>query len=270
MEPTSHEPDHARRFAQLTGLRSGTPHPFSVTAIGGGGKFTPEGTPLAFPGNTFLCHIDPTSSAYEALGTMQDRLRALPSAPCFTFLPKPSFHMTIFCGVAGTPLGCDGWPAGLPPATPLTEVTNLFVDRLRGQKGAAGMRVRAERCDLGTSIGLVERDPASGRVLRRLRDTLRDATGLDREDHHTYEFHVTLAYQTRWLDATVAPDYLDALDAVFEESRAALGNIELGPVEVCEFDTMQAFHPVALFGPEGVRRVDASRSEQPTVRGAGS
>jgi len=253
--------DRATRLAHLTGHRAGTPHPYWVTGVGSGGKFTPEGTPLRFPGNTFLCHIDPTSYAYDVLGTLQDRLRALPTATSFAFLPKPSFHMTVFCGVSGTPLSRDGWPAALPPGTPLTEVTNLFVERLWGLTGATGMRVRAERFDLGTSISLVERDLESGRVLRRLRDTLRDATGLDREDHDTYEFHVTLAYLTSWLDAAVAPDYLDALDAIFGESRDALGNIELGPVEVCEFDDMQAFRPVALFGPEGVRRVDEPRGQ---------
>lgn len=268
MEPTSHAPDRATRLAELTGLRSGTPHPMSITAIGGGGKFAPDGTALPFPGNTFLCHVDPTSSAFEALGAMQDRLRALPTAASFAFLPKPSFHMTVFGGVCGTPLGWDGWPTDLPPGTPLPEVTTSFVDRLRGRIGATGMRVRAERCDLGTSIRVVGRDPASDGELRRLRDALRDATGLHREDHHAYAFHVTLAYQTRWLDAAVASDYLEALDAAFEEARTALGSIELGPVEVCEFDTMEAFRPVALFGPDGVRRIDRTRSGHPGTRGA--
>lgn len=256
MEPPSPAPDRATRLAHLTGRSSGAQHPPSVTAPGGGGKFAPDGAPLPFPGNTFLCHIDPASDAFDALARIQDGLRGLPSARAFTFLPKPSFHMTVFCGVAGIPLDTDGWPADLPAGTPLTEVTNHFAERLRDRTGAAGMRVRATRCDLGAAIQLVERDLESGRVLRRLRDTLRDATRLDREDHLTYEFHVSLAYQTCWLDAAAAAEYLHALDRIFAASRDGLSDIELGPVEFCEFDTMHSFHPVALFGPEGMREVD--------------
>jgi hypothetical protein len=248
--------DRAARVAALTGRRAGTPHPFSVTAADGGGKFTPEGAPLRYPGNTFLCHVDRASAAFAALTEMQRQMMASPWASHFAFLPPASFHMTVFRGVAGNPLAFEGWPDYLPTGTSLGGVTRAFLARLDGQPGASGVRVRADRCDLGTSIAVVPQDPASGRALADVRDVLRRATGLDREDHESYVFHVSLAYLVRWLDEVSAHAYLDALDAVFAAHRAALDGIELGPVEVCEFETMLAFRPVAHFGPEGLRGVD--------------
>lgn len=256
MTSSTNPSDRAARISVLTGRAGGTPHPFSVTAPDGGGKFTPEGATLRYPGNTFLCHVDRTSQAFAGLAEMQRRLMALRWAGHFAFLPAPSFHMTVFRGVAGHPLDFEGWPAWLPAGTPLEGVTRAFLTRLSGQAGVSGVRVGADRCDLGTSIAVVPQDPSSQQSLARVRDLLRDATGLRREDHDTYVFHVSLAYLVRWMDEAAAHAYVDALDTIFAAHRDALQGIELGPVEVCEFETMLSFRPVALFGPDGLRLVD--------------
>ena len=42
----------------LTGRHSGTDRPGGVSMPGDGGKFTPDGHALIWPGNTFICHIN--------------------------------------------------------------------------------------------------------------------------------------------------------------------------------------------------------------------
>lgn len=245
-----------RRIDFLTGRTSGTLHPFSITPAGDGGKFAPDGSVLRYPGNTFLCHLPAASQAHAAFRSMQSELMALPWSSHFTYLPPSSFHMTIFGGVAGDPLDGEGWPPDVPLDVDRDGVTRGFLGRLEEARGATRLRVRAERSDHGTSVVVEPEDAATHAIMRGLRDTLRDATGLHRPDHDAYEFHVSLAYLTRWFDEVDAVCFIDALDGVLDRYRAALDEIVLGPVEVCEFETMHAFRTVATFGDEGVRPVD--------------
>lgn len=244
------------RLAKLAGDPAApTPHPEDVTVPGAGGKFDPDGNVLPFPGNTFLCHLDRTSTAYQAVAELRDALLSLPSAGYFTFLPAPSLHMTVFCGISGTPLGSDGWPADVPPGATLDAITARFRRRLDGVNLPERVHVTAQRLDTGRAIAFAPADARSRDDLRTIRSTLRDVTGLHRPDQESYEFHMSLGYLKRFMPHAEAEEHLDAIDAIFEASKPHLSRVSFGPVEYCTFENMLSFTPTAIVGGLGPRPV---------------
>lgn len=250
----SHLSQDEATIAYLTGTTVAAPHPISITAPDSGGKFTPDGHVLPFPGNTFLCHIDQNSRAFVALCKMQDALMQGAHAQFFTFLPKSSFHMTVFCGVSGVSLRSDGWPEGFPQDTSLDAFNSAFLDRLGDTRFPEKMRVSANYLYGGYSIRANAADPSQERVLRGLRNHLRDKTGLFRPDHDSYEFHITLAYPTTWMDEQEARELVEISNCIFAAHRDELEEIELGPVEFCVMDDMHEFRPIALLKPNGLEQ----------------
>ena len=155
-----------------------------------GGKFTPEGQVLPFPGNTFLCHIDQKSEFFSALSAVQDELRRHPFSGHFTFLPKPTFHMTIFCGVSGSPLGYDGWPKDIPSNASLNQITDAFDEMLTENTLKKSFNILPDNLFSPTSVSMRGATNEDEINLRKIRAELEKITGLYRKDVDSYEFHV--------------------------------------------------------------------------------
>ncbi|MBD8891719.1 DUF1868 domain-containing protein [Roseibium litorale] len=243
---------HNRAMEALTGGGAETGQPSSITGPGGGGKFTPEGAVLPWPGNTFIFHIDKASPAYSALCQVQDALMAQPLASHFTYLPQPSFHMTVFSGVGGEPLDPDDWPEGVEKGLPLAEVTRIFIERLAGFSAPAGLRISLPHLHAGYSMMVRPEGAEAEERLRRLRAQLRELTGLSRADHDGYRFHVTLAYRLRFMTKEQAEEVIRKCAEILAPHREALSDIRLGPVEFCQFEDMHAFKPKALITDGGL------------------
>nr|WP_321526732.1 DUF1868 domain-containing protein [uncultured Cohaesibacter sp.] len=247
------EPKRGEIVSRLTGKDIGGAHPPAITAPDKGGKFTPEGTVLPFPGNTFICHVNQNSAFFEALCAMQDRLQASRYADWFSFLPKASFHMTIFCGVCGDPLGQDGWPDGLPSDSDLATTTDHFIDALKQRKGEAGFKTKATGLVLPATIEMEGLDPAEEKKLRQTRALLEDMTGIRRGDIDSYGFHVSMAYPIRWLTTQQADSVMKEAEGLFEELLSDIGPVDLGPVEFCLFETMHHYETIGFLTPQGYR-----------------
>lgn len=84
----------------LTGADTELSRPRAISEPAQGGKFTPEGEVLPFPGNTVICHIDPKSDVHAALCEMQDEVQHSDFGAIFTYLPQASLHMTVFQGIS--------------------------------------------------------------------------------------------------------------------------------------------------------------------------
>ena len=106
----------------LTGADSETTRPRAITEPGKGGKFTPSGAVLPFPGNTVICHIDPNSDAHAALCEMQEDIRQSSFGALFTYLPPSSLHMTVFQGISPDE---TQWPDGIAEGASRDEVTEV-------------------------------------------------------------------------------------------------------------------------------------------------
>ena len=200
-------------LAHLTGELTSAPYPNGISAPDGGGKFTPDGAVLPFPGNTIICHIDRNSVAYSALVALQSELKSGPFGQHFTFLPPESLHMTVFQGISGRngPL-----PEAVSSGTQRDEVSRILLDRIGGLCLPGRFRVAPRGLFAGHSVTLEGATPGDEAELRRVRTLLRDPTGLGGRDFDTYTFHTTLSYLKGWLDPVTAKDLVQASNELFK------------------------------------------------------
>lgn len=233
-------------LAKMTGLGSDLPRPAAITEPGQGGKFAPDGRALRFPGNTIVCHVPPASDAYAALVEFQEALKASPFAHHFSFLPAPSFHMTLFEGVcmmesAGTP-----WPAGTNAAMGLAAVTKIMGARLDAVALPQAPRIRLLGPFLHSGLGLrvAGADPVAETLLRQARRDLRQALRLDPPGFDSYSFHISLAYLLDWLTPETAHEVDRVMTGLTDGFLRRVPKIALGLPEFCTFETMHHFEPV--------------------------
>ncbi|WP_176084621.1 DUF1868 domain-containing protein [Martelella sp. HB161492] len=257
MQPMRWTFDKVKRQSVINRLTPGPdagPLPREIVQTEGNGKFTAEGKVLPFPGNTFICHIDRQSEFFDRLCRFQDAFKRLPLADRFSFLPRESFHMTIFCGVSGNPLGIDGWPDDLPRDAGLEAVNAAFVDKLGKASGEDGFSVRASGLELPATIAMEPDTRLDELKLRCIRAKLQELTGIVRGDIFDYAFHVSMAYPIRWLTRAEAELIMSEAEALFAEHLSELGPIALGPPEFCAFNTMYRFDTIGQLAAGGYRR----------------
>jgi len=231
--------DRERAFGYLTGELTGSERPDAV-----GKKFTLDGAPLACPGFTTLCHVDPGSDAFAALVEAQEQLKAGPLASAFSFLPASSLHMTLFEGVIDYSRTRERWPAHLSTDVPISHVAKDAAQRLKGIEIAKRVCVRPVNIFAGFSVSMSGAGPADDALLRQTRNTLRGATGIHRPDHDSYQFHITLAYLLRWLDPHAAEQIIELSEEIADMLCVKVPEMVVGPVELCRFDTMHHFETV--------------------------
>lgn len=233
--------DSARAY--LTGALTGGPRPVAV-----GRKFAPDGGVLPTAGNTMICHIDPGSEAHAALVAAQAMLRTGPCAGAFAFLPPASFHMTVFEGVIDTHRTPGHWPADRPVDAPVDAVTTDFLGRVPGVALPPGFDIRPDAVFGGFSVRVSGATVADAAALRGARDSLAQALGLRRADHHAYGFHITLGYLLRWLTPAEASAVIALSHATHRALAARAPVIRLGAVEFCTFADMHRFDCLRRLG----------------------
>ncbi len=227
--------------ALLTGRLSGLPYPPGVSLLGGGGKFSTDGAVQHWPGNTFVCHVDRSSSAFEAIRALQEEVKKSPFNPFFTFLPPPSFHMTVYQGLSPGMTADTGWPRGIPTGQSRDEVSAALLQRLDGVSLPTSYKIKVDRLLAGYSLRVSGADDHEEHKLRQARVALRDATRITFADFDDYGFHITLGYLIDWLSGNTAQELIDFSAEISRQVLDGIGAIDLGPVEFCSFDTMHHF-----------------------------
>jgi hypothetical protein len=239
-------PARPDEIAYLTGRLSRAERPPGISLLNGGGKFTPDGAVQHWPGNTFIFHIDRKSAAFEAIRGLQEQLKKSAFNRFFTFLPPPSFHMTVYQGLSPGMSPGNGWPKDLPEGLSGDEATAALSGRVDGLGLPSSFRIKVDGLFCGYSLTVSGADVREESKLRKTRATLRDATGITFADFDDYVFHVTLAYLIDWMSETTARELLCFSTEIGSNFRDAIGEIELGPVEFCDFDTMHHFELVKV------------------------
>lgn len=236
--------DTQRVIESLIYRVSSSPYPPGIGPRGSGCKFTPEGEALIFPGNTFVCHVDPLSNAHKALAALQTGLKNGPAGDHFTYLPPSSFHMTVFPGVCGDPLGEDGWPEGISKNNDLRSITQIFRDRLERKEAFTAVKVIPTKMSGGFSLtvhGATEDDTAKIWAARKM---LEQVTRLFRPKFSDYELHISLCYLKQWMSEETAFAFAKHSDKLFQAFKLASPVIELAEIEYCQFETMYHFEPI--------------------------
>lgn len=237
---THYRPDPIQH---LTGQLSDSPLPPAISPTPRSGKFTPDGQMQPWKGNTWICHIDPQGDAHAALVEIINGLRAGPLAPCFAFLPETSLHMTVFQGISGPDAAHGDWPSGVPAGTGRDDVSAILLDRIKTLDLPATRKVGAIEIFAGHSMTM-DGLGADEEGLRETRRRIRTATGMSQSGFEDYTFHISLAYQLRWLSVAEAEDLVALSQQLFARHGERLRSITLGRVEFCNFEDMGHFSTV--------------------------
>ncbi|WP_168157094.1 DUF1868 domain-containing protein [Roseibium sp. TrichSKD4] len=232
----------------LTGKLSSLPRPKAITERGGGGKFDTKGQAMFWPGNTFICHIHPTSHAHKALIALQSLIRKSEFGHLFTYLPPSSFHMTVFEGWAPFLNEQGNWPADLGSDDSRVAATARLQNGVRDLLVPQEFRVKPVDLFALHSVTLKGADDWQETSLRHTREILREATGIQSEDFAGYVFHITLAYQMKWVDKCQAKEMALLSKRLGRTFCNQITEIELGPCELCEFDSMHRFDTITKLG----------------------
>lgn len=235
----------ARRdpIEMLTGAKRSSLYPGGIGLPGSGEKFLTDGSVQTWSGNTFICHIDRTSSSFAAIQELQERIKKSQYAQFYTFLPPPSFHMTIFQGYSpGDPM-----PDGINDELSLEALTSLFMQRTEKLELPDKIRICATDLYTAHSLTVCGANAEQEQQMRTIRSALRDATGIQPEKFDSYVFHISLAYLLHWVSEGLAKEIVDYSNQLFKDYQAELSDIELGPIEFCTFDTMHHFQPLKMF-----------------------
>lgn len=238
-------PNRPEPISHLTGSRSDRPYPPGISLPGAGGKFDTAGGVQIWPGNTFVCHVTRSSASYAGLVELQEAVKRSDFARFFTFLPPPSFHMTVLQGYSPTPDIAQHLPQDLPDDLGPDAVAAEIRRRLAGHP-MPQPRVAPRDLYCLHSLTLDGATDADETALRAARSALRDATGISRPDFDGYIFHVTLAYLIQWLSPAAAQEAVDFSAELSRDFCAAHPMIALDPCAFCTFDSMHHFEPVAL------------------------
>jgi hypothetical protein len=208
-----------------------------------GHKFEPDGKLLPFPGNTIICHLDPTSQLYQALLGLYDALKSQDFADLYVLLPPESWHMTLFEGVSDQIRKRSSWPADLALDSSLSECTSLLRSKLvdfdLGTNPPFEMTVDGyDPLTEGIALKVVATTAAEDGRIRGVRDRLSKHLLMRHPGHESYSFHISLAYLLCRLDQ----EQLDKLASFLKTYQSRLPQrFELGGPEFCVFNDMFAF-----------------------------
>ena len=230
----------------LTGQLSERPYPSGIGLPGTGAKFTTSGEVEIWPGNTFVCHVTRPSDAYMALVEMQERLKQSAFATFFTYLPAPSFHMTVFQGMSPGNQVTPAWPEDVSEKADRDTVTAEMLTRT-AEVRLPGFRAKATDLFCGKSLTVTGADMEAEAELRRARETLRAATRMRPRDFDVYVFHITLGYLIQWLSPRAAEELTAFSTETFEDLADRLQNIPLDPCAFCNFDSMHHFEELRSY-----------------------
>ncbi len=242
-------PQRPDPIAHLTGALSGLPFPGGISLPGGGGKFDTSGAVLRWPGNTFVCNVDPGSESFQRLVGLQEQVKRSPFGALFTFLPAPSFHMTVFQGYSPRELYTEHWPEGLSAESSRDATTDFIAARIDGAN-LPRFSARPTGLYAGNSVTMAGLSPEDDARMRAARRHLRDLTGIHPPGFETYVFHITLGYLIQWLTSQTARDLVAFSDEIGTTFCEETPQIDLQDCAFCTFETMHHFEPVSILRTE--------------------
>lgn len=204
------------------------------------GHFLPE------PGNTVICHLKSGASSSEAVLNLREKMKTLPGADCLAFTAPSSLHMTLFQGIIEYRRKLSFWPNDLPLDTPIDDMTELFLARLR-HFNVPDAPFRVAPAEIRpTGLTVVPADDESAEALSVWRERLASLFGYKHPDHDSYRLHITFAYLTDWLPDDALPEWQEKTSAWLDQLRDAAPEIELASPAFCTFTDMNHFEELLM------------------------
>jgi hypothetical protein len=222
---------------------------FGITPRDASLKFHTDGSRRPFAGNTLICHLPQQCKIRDETAALGNALRSSSFAHKLGILPSDSYHMTVFSGPNDQDRAVYGWPADIPIDVPMSECNRIIGERIANFRmhEELPIRVRVDReSTLGpqrvSSLRISPADDNENAKLRTLRDRMAEEVFRFRaEDHATFGFHISLAYQLSRLTPEEERQHQAILERHVPAIIAAAPVVELGVPEFCTFEDMFRF-----------------------------
>ncbi|WP_162539463.1 DUF1868 domain-containing protein [Granulicella sp. WH15] len=216
-------------------------------------KFTPEGTPRPFAGNTVICHLPVQCAMRDAMLELHD---ALVKAPFYHKLgptSPDSYHMTIFPGANDQDRTVSGWPSYVPADAPIEVCNRMVGERIAKAHLACELPIRVRINQASTlsystacTLRMMPADDNENIKLRSIRDHISEIYGFKLKDHAAYVFHITMSYQIAPFTDQEQSAYREMLKTHVQRIIDAQPVLEFGNPEYCTFPDMFRFDPQLL------------------------
>ena len=211
-----------------------------------GKKFSENGQPLSYPGNTIVSDLTKNNSAYPVMRCIRQMMQASPLASLFIFMPESSYHMTVIRGMNDHVRDSAYWPPDLKPNAPFLEADEKLKNAYASVPVPQGFHMRFTELKITGEDARVRLAPESSeaeRTLRAYRDAIADALHFRLPGHDEYTFHMTVAY-TRLLPDAKGTEALDALTREAQTYLNAQPSFFIGAPYVAYYDNMLEFPTV--------------------------
>lgn len=216
-------------------------------------KFTADGKPKPFAGNTVICHLLAQCTLRDIMAELHQALQDAPFHGRLGLTSVDSYHMTVFPGANDLDRSVYGWPSYVPSNATIEECSRAVQQRIMATRFECPLPLRM-RIDkeatlhfpTAATLRLVPVDAAEDRKIRSLRDRLAEVFGFRTPGHATYAFHMTMSYQVSPFTAAEERQYRRLLGAFVPRMLQAAPVIELPCPEFCTFEDMFRFEPKTL------------------------
>ncbi|WP_159991081.1 DUF1868 domain-containing protein [Pelistega ratti] len=226
-----------------------------LPTVGKGYKFDFDGQALHYPGNSLVSHVPQDTSFYQNLVELQQEIKQSEFGELHTFLPKNSFHITLFNGTNENPAQREKegfWPRDLPKTASIEDVHLHYAQKLKQFKPDLPKVLKFAPTELWgpfdkemiiLGVELVEGREQIIEFRRQLSELLQTT----RNQPDKFRFHITLAYN--WKKYT--PEQLERAETQrkiwstqFKQQNPLL---EVDTIEFAIFDDMLAYAPLVKY-----------------------
>lgn len=228
-----------------------------LSMTGPGGKFDFDGQALHFAGNSVISHVPQNTEFYANLVQFQQQIAHSKIGDRHVFLPKNSFHMTIFNGTNETLSQRDKpgfWPANLAKDVDITEVHYHYLQKLRQFKPhlpkvlkfrPTELRSPFDKTGITLNFELINKDDEAAII--ELRRQLGELFQTTRNKPEELKFHVSLGYTWKKYSAELM-EWAEQQRVIWSQEFAKNNpQLELTQLEFAVFDDMLSYSPLWIY-----------------------
>lgn len=204
-------------------------------------KFDHNGKPLPFPGCSIISKIPIKSDLFYEIKLLQLIYNDLNPDKAYTYLPKTSFHMTLFDCCNVNTFNTQYWPKNIVADNNFKKIAYVLSKRIKNLKFPDKFDLKLKKLFGGYSMILEGNTKKDEKIIRDYRNKLSDLLGIRFENHETYSFHITLAYILRKLKDDEIKKVIKINFRLLEGFVKKFPIIQIEKPELCTFENMYEF-----------------------------
>ncbi|MCK4516459.1 MAG: DUF1868 domain-containing protein [Spirochaetaceae bacterium] len=195
-----------------------------------------------FLGNTVICLIEDTASLiFRELEWAQQLLKTLPFKAKYAYVPSSTFHMTVIPLIDQTHRNTEFWLTVNGTDSDINAIDEAFKRAIDPIPIPSAIRMKIDSCT-ACRVNLSPYDEETRNGLHRYRKNIAAATGLGLPGHHTYQFHITLAYELVQLTNEERHTLIPVLETINKRLIEGPEYLVPGPPKFVIFNNMHGFH----------------------------